>query len=127
MAADILFGCGRSWSALTAGFNEIMGRAKRLCGPDDAEIADAFAFAQVVGCLAIYEYQDRNVRIRLTQKILIAAREFVDELTANPSEQAWDIQNLRKLVDMASGYLAELEREAGEGGGAQRGANEDTQ
>ena len=91
------------WSARTAGFIELLDRVQKQSGESYAELFD---FAKAVGCLCVDKVEDREARMRLTQSILLATTEWLEDLRANLETN--EITGVQKLRALSEQYLAEL-------------------
>jgi hypothetical protein len=105
MAADILFGKNRMWSARMVGFCELLERVQKISGHDLATYLKNFAIAKTVECLDLDQIENRDVRMRLAQCILLAATGWLEELRADSTTSPGEIKGIQKLVALSEEYL----------------------
>ena len=108
MAGDIVFMNNRVWSSSSATFEDVMALAIRRCPGGETVLVQLLSKANRIRCLSIGRCPDRNVQLVLTECVLEAAQDKLQELRAVPTTHPEDIRILEDLVTMAKAHLSEL-------------------
>ena len=92
MAGDIFFTESRAWSSSSNGFVDMMERAIRKCHANEAPLIKIFSEAEELRSLGINLRKDRGLQAALTQRILEAAADKLQELRSMPGVHPDDIR-----------------------------------
>ena len=108
MAGDIFFTDSRVWSSSSNWIVDIMTRAISKCRANEDSLVQILSNAEDIRCLGINLQKDRNVRIALTERVLEAAQDKRQELSADPATHPDNIRLAEELVTTAQAHLREL-------------------
>jgi len=87
----------------------MMRRATKKCHRDEPELLSMFSEAEEVRCLSINLCENRDMQSGLTERILDAAREKLEELRADPTVHPEDVRIVKELADLAQTHLSSLQ------------------
>ncbi len=82
MAGDIFFTDSRAWSSSSNGFVDMMTRAISKCRVNEDSLVQILSNAEEIRCLGINLQEDRALQMGLTERVLEAARDKLQELRA---------------------------------------------
>lgn len=119
MAGFVYFTKKRYWSSSSFGFIDMMERAIAKCCDWESSLVEAFQFGVDVRSLWLENY-DHNMQLALTERILDAARECLQELRADSGGDPVDVEYIERLVTLAEAHLLDLQSGDVEGDGGNR-------
>jgi len=113
MAGDIFFTDSKVWSSNKLGLILMMRRATKNCHKDEAELVSMLSEAEEVRCLGINLCESHDMQLRLTELMLDAARERLEELLADPLAHPDEVRSVTELTDLAQAHLSSLQQQRG--------------
>ena len=108
MAADIFFTDSIAWSSSSVGFVDLITRAIGKCRSNEQPLVQILSEAEEIRCLGINLQVDRGLQIILTERVLEAALETLQELNADPATHPAEISSIEELVAAAQVHLRGL-------------------
>lgn len=102
----------RVWLSSSNAFCDLMERAVKRCGGDEALLKTILTNAEEIRILAIYEHTQPDLRAALTMRVLEAAQEKLKELRADPTVHPEDVRMVAELADLAQAHLSHLRENA---------------
>jgi hypothetical protein len=108
MAGDVFFTADRIWSSNSIGFVDLMQRAGRKCRAGEDSLVRIFADAEELRSLGINLHTDRQMQSVLSERVLEAARDHLQELRANPGSRSQEMKSVQELIELAQAHLREL-------------------
>jgi hypothetical protein len=108
MAGDVFFSDNRIWSSNSIGFVDIMKRAIKKCRDSEPLLVNIFSDAEELRSFGINLYEDRNLQAVLTERVLEAARDGLQELNENPMADSDEIKSVEELIGLAEEHLSDL-------------------
>jgi hypothetical protein len=108
MAGDIFFTDSSAWSTSSVSFVDIMMRAVKNCRTDEDALIQILSTAEKIQCLGINLQHSRSTKIALTERVLEAARDKLQELRADSATHPRDVRIVEELVAAAQEHLSEL-------------------
>ena len=105
MAGCIFFTDTRVWSSSSVGFADIIERAAAKCRENEDLLVQALWDAESIRSLDINLCTTRSLQLRLTERVLEAAQDKLQELCADAATHPDDIKILEELVLLARTHL----------------------
>lgn len=108
MAGDIFFTESLVWCTNSSFFIHIMKLAIGRCRPYETPLVRILSEASQIRCLGINLIEDRRLQIALTERVLEAAQDMLQELRADADANPDGIRRVEELIDNAQTHLREL-------------------
>jgi len=102
----------RVWSSSSNFFCDVIERAIKKCGGDEAILKTILTDAEEIRILAIYEHNQPNIQAALTKRVLEAAQEKLKDLRADPTVHPEDVRVVAELADLAQAHLSSFRENA---------------
>ena len=102
----------RVWSSSSNFFCDVIERAIKKCGGDEAILKAILTNAEEIRLLAIYEHNQPDIQAALTKRVLEAAQEKLKDLRADPTVHQEDVRVVAELAELAQAHLSSLRENA---------------